>query len=61
MNAKTLRQPPLNALTTALVSVAFVVTLAGMVNMTSNAAKAIAGAYIAPTYGSTMLFPDVEF
>jgi hypothetical protein len=51
----------LNALTTALVSLAFVVALAGMMNMTSGAAKAIADAYTAPTYGSIMLFPDSEF
>ncbi len=45
----------LNALTTALVSLAFVVTLAGMMDMISGAAEAIAGAY-----GSTMLCPNVE-
>ncbi|HEX2554907.1 MAG TPA: hypothetical protein VHL98_14495 [Microvirga sp.] len=51
----------LNALTATLVSLAFVAALAGMTSMAADAAKAIAGAYQAPTYGSTMLFPDVEF
>ncbi len=45
----------------ALVSLAFLTALVMMVNMTASAAKAIAGAYSAPTYGSTMLFPDVSF
>ncbi len=45
----------------ALVCLGFLTSLDMMVNMTASAAKAIAGAYSAPTYGSTMLFPDVSF
>ena len=50
-----------NLIASALVCLAFLTSLVMMVNMTSSAAKAIAGAYSAPTYGSTMLFPDIAF
>ncbi len=51
----------LNALTAALVSLAFAAALAGMVTMTTDAARSIAGASAVATYGSTMPFPASDF
>ena len=50
-----------NAVTTALVTLTFAATWVGLVHMTTSAAKAIADAYIAPSYGSVMLGIDDEF
>ncbi len=50
-----------NAVTTALVTLTFVAAWAGLVHMTTSAAKAIADAYIAPSYGSAMLDIGDEF
>ncbi len=50
-----------NAVTTALVTLTFLAAWVGMVNMTTSAAKVVADAYIAPSYGSVMLGIDDEF
>ncbi len=51
----------LNALTAALVSLAFAAALAGMVSMTADAARSIAGASATSADGSAILFPTMDF